>query len=61
MVSGEKSVVGTGKAAAYDESFGAGAINQAEPEIVAKVNYGHAPYSEFNGAIGEARGWRSMG
>lgn len=32
-------------------------INQAEPEILAKVNNGRSPYSEFNGAIGDARGW----
>ncbi|MFJ7107897.1 hemagglutinin repeat-containing protein [Pseudomonas sp. NPDC098740] len=32
-------------------------INQAEPEVLAKVNNGRSPYSELNGAIGEARGW----
>ena len=32
-------------------------INQAEPEDLAKVNNGRSPYSELNGAIGEARGW----
>ncbi|AZF03126.1 filamentous hemagglutinin N-terminal domain-containing protein [Pseudomonas sp. R5-89-07] len=32
-------------------------INQAEPEVLAKVNKGRSPYSELNGAIGEARGW----
>ncbi|MEX5596210.1 VENN motif pre-toxin domain-containing protein, partial [Pseudomonas orientalis] len=32
-------------------------INQAEPEVLAKVNSGRSPYSELNGAIGEARGW----
>ncbi len=58
LASGETSVVGTGKAAANDASFdGTGAINQAEPKVIAKVNDGRAPYSELNGAIGEARGW----
>ncbi|WP_420066286.1 hemagglutinin repeat-containing protein [Pseudomonas amygdali] len=33
------------------------AINQAEPEVLAKVNNGRSPYSELNGAVGEARGW----
>ena len=36
---------------------GAKVINQVEPEVIAKVNGGRAPYSELNGAIGEARGW----
>ena len=32
-------------------------INQAEPEVLTKVNNGRSPYFELNGAIGDARGW----
>ncbi|WP_240325775.1 DUF6861 domain-containing protein [Pseudomonas syringae] len=38
----------------------ANAMNQAEPEVLAKVNSGRSPYSELNGAIGEARGWAQV-
>lgn len=35
-------------------------INQTDPEVLAKVNNGRSPYSELNGAIGEARGWSQV-
>ena len=32
---------------------------QTEAEVLAKVHSGRSPYTEINGAIGEAQGWRS--